>query len=42
MDCCPGSKQVEKQAIEEGISKIFEEAGFQLRQTRVFGLSGHE
>jgi 3-isopropylmalate/(R)-2-methylmalate dehydratase large subunit len=28
----PGSKQVEKQAIEEGINKIFEEAGFLLRQ----------
>ena len=28
----PGSKQVEKQAIEEGINKIFEEAGFHLRQ----------
>jgi 3-isopropylmalate/(R)-2-methylmalate dehydratase large subunit len=28
----PGSKQVEKQAIEEGIDKIFTEAGFQLRQ----------
>lgn len=28
----PGSKQVEKQAIEEGIDKIFEEAGFLLRQ----------
>ena len=28
----PGSKQVEKQAIEEGIDKIFEEAGFRLRQ----------
>jgi len=28
----PGSKQVEKQAIEEGINKIFEEAGFTLRQ----------
>jgi 3-isopropylmalate/(R)-2-methylmalate dehydratase large subunit len=28
----PGSKQVEKQAIEEGINKIFEEAGFMLRQ----------
>jgi 3-isopropylmalate/(R)-2-methylmalate dehydratase large subunit len=28
----PGSKQVEKQAIAEGIDKIFEEAGFQLRQ----------
>ncbi len=28
----PGSKQVEAQAIEEGIDKIFEEAGFQLRQ----------
>lgn len=28
----PGSKQVEKQAIEEGINKIFEEAGFFLRQ----------
>jgi 3-isopropylmalate/(R)-2-methylmalate dehydratase large subunit len=28
----PGSKQVEKQAIEEGIDKIFEEAGFILRQ----------
>src|SRR4051812_12684703 len=28
----PGSKQVEKQAIEEGIHKIFEEAGFVLRQ----------
>jgi 3-isopropylmalate/(R)-2-methylmalate dehydratase large subunit len=27
----PGSKQVEKQAIEEGIDKIFQEAGFQLR-----------
>ena len=24
----PGSKQVEKQAIEEGIAKIFEDAGF--------------
>ncbi|MEO7983679.1 MAG: 3-isopropylmalate dehydratase large subunit [Bacteroidota bacterium] len=28
----PGSKQVEAQAIEEGIDKIFEEAGFVLRQ----------
>jgi len=28
----PGSKQVEKQAIEEGIDKVFEQAGFQLRQ----------
>lgn len=28
----PGSKQVEQQAIEEGIDKIFEEAGFHLRQ----------
>ena len=28
----PGSKQVEKQAIEEGIDKIFDQAGFQLRQ----------
>ena len=28
----PGSKQVEAQAIEEGIDKIFEEAGFLLRQ----------
>lgn len=28
----PGSKQVEKQAIEEGINKVFEEAGFVLRQ----------
>src|SRR3954447_5986606 len=28
----PGSKQVEKQAMEEGIDKIFEEAGFILRQ----------
>ena len=28
----PGSKQVEKQARAEGIDKIFEEAGFQLRQ----------
>ncbi|HRH60642.1 MAG TPA: 3-isopropylmalate dehydratase large subunit, partial [Chitinophagaceae bacterium] len=28
----PGSKQVEKQALEEGIHKIFEEAGFVLRQ----------
>lgn len=28
----PGSKQVEKQAIEEGIDKVFEEAGFFLRQ----------
>ncbi len=28
----PGSKQVEKQALEEGINKIFEEAGFVLRQ----------
>lgn len=28
----PGSKQVEKQAIEEGIDKVFEAAGFQLRQ----------
>jgi 3-isopropylmalate/(R)-2-methylmalate dehydratase large subunit len=29
----PGSKQVENQAREEGIDKIFEEAGFQLRQS---------
>jgi 3-isopropylmalate/(R)-2-methylmalate dehydratase large subunit len=29
----PGSKQVEQQAIAEGIDKIFEEAGFQLRQS---------
>ena len=28
----PGSKQVEQQAIAEGIDKIFSEAGFQLRQ----------
>ena len=28
----PGSKQVEKQAIEEGIDKVFQEAGFILRQ----------
>ena len=28
----PGSKQVEKQAIEEGLDKIFNEAGFELRQ----------
>ncbi|RYG06449.1 MAG: 3-isopropylmalate dehydratase large subunit [Chitinophagaceae bacterium] len=28
----PGSKQVEKQAIEEGLDKIMEEAGFKLRQ----------
>ncbi|RYD81356.1 MAG: 3-isopropylmalate dehydratase large subunit [Sphingobacteriales bacterium] len=28
----PGSKQVEAQAIEEGIDKVFEEAGFLLRQ----------
>ncbi|MBS1918832.1 MAG: 3-isopropylmalate dehydratase large subunit [Bacteroidetes bacterium] len=28
----PGSKQVEKQAIEEGIDKIFADAGFMLRQ----------
>ncbi len=28
----PGSKQVEKQAMEEGIHKIFADAGFQLRQ----------
>jgi 3-isopropylmalate/(R)-2-methylmalate dehydratase large subunit len=28
----PGSKQVEKQAIEEGIDKVFEQAGFILRQ----------
>ncbi len=28
----PGSKQVEKQAKEEGIDKVFEEAGFMLRQ----------
>jgi 3-isopropylmalate/(R)-2-methylmalate dehydratase large subunit len=28
----PGSKQVEQQARNEGIDKIFEEAGFQLRQ----------
>ena len=28
----PGSKQVEKQARAEGIDKVFEEAGFQLRQ----------
>jgi 3-isopropylmalate/(R)-2-methylmalate dehydratase large subunit len=28
----PGSKQVEKQAREEGIDKVFEEAGFLLRQ----------
>lgn len=28
----PGSKQVEKQAIEEGLNKIFEAAGFALRE----------
>ena len=28
----PGSKQVEKQATEEGLDKIFETAGFQLRE----------
>jgi 3-isopropylmalate/(R)-2-methylmalate dehydratase large subunit len=28
----PGSKQVENQAREEGLDKIFEAAGFQLRQ----------
>lgn len=28
----PGSKQVEKQAIEEGLDKVFSTAGFQLRQ----------
>lgn len=28
----PGSKQVEAQAIKEGIDKVFEEAGFMLRQ----------
>lgn len=28
----PGSKQVEKQAREEGIHRVFEEAGFMLRQ----------
>ena len=28
----PGSRQVEKQAIEEGIDKILKEAGFELRQ----------
>ncbi|MGQ0740009.1 MAG: 3-isopropylmalate dehydratase large subunit [Bacteroidota bacterium] len=28
----PGSKQVEAQAIQEGIDKIFEDAGFMLRQ----------
>ena len=28
----PGSKQVEKQAIEEGLDKVFESAGFQLRE----------
>ena len=28
----PGSKQVEKQAIKEGLDKILKEAGFELRQ----------
>jgi len=28
----PGSKQVEKQAIEEGIDKVLQEAGFELRE----------
>jgi len=28
----PGSKQVEKQAISEGLDKIFKEAGFELRE----------
>jgi 3-isopropylmalate/(R)-2-methylmalate dehydratase large subunit len=28
----PGSKQVEQQAIKEGIDKVFEAAGFNLRQ----------
>jgi len=28
----PGSKQVEKQAMQEGLDRILEEAGFQLRQ----------
>jgi 3-isopropylmalate/(R)-2-methylmalate dehydratase large subunit len=27
----PGSKQVEQQAIKEGLDKVFEEAGFELR-----------
>jgi 3-isopropylmalate/(R)-2-methylmalate dehydratase large subunit len=27
----PGSKQVEKQAQEEGLDRVFEEAGFELR-----------
>ncbi|CAG0907019.1 unnamed protein product [Cyprideis torosa] len=28
----PGSKEVERQAIEEGLDKVFERAGFELRQ----------
>ncbi len=38
----PGSKQVEKQAIEEGIDKIFAEAGFHIASAGMFCLSGNE
>ncbi len=38
----PGSKQVEKQAMEEGINKIFEEAGFVLTSTRLLCMFGNE
>ena len=38
----PGSKQVEKQAIKEGLTTIFEEAGFKLATTWLFCLPGHE
>ena len=38
----PGSKQVEKQAIEEGIDKIFEEAGFHVASARLLCMSWNE
>ena len=38
----PGSKQVERQAIAEGIDKIFEAAGFDLRQPGCSACLGHE
>jgi 3-isopropylmalate/(R)-2-methylmalate dehydratase large subunit len=37
----PGSQQVAKQIYEEGLDKIFNEAGFQIRQP-MFGLFGDE
>ena len=38
----PGSWMVADQIKAEGLDKVFEEAGFALRQPRLFGLFGYE